>query len=205
MVLSSVLKKVVIGLIFFLALAFVWIWKDKEHYKKESERQSENVGWQIKYDSLRFSNQVLSQNEIKDHIVYNDPELKKKLKAANIKMNRIESLVFQTLKYRDTAKRETDVSGLIDAVKNSVPKSQSWSDSTHCVKIKGSVLYDGEKLKVVVSDRQFENKTDAVAYWERREWNFLGIKTRFLGKKVFTAKVFDECGESRIMKIEKKK
>ncbi|MNL86767.1 hypothetical protein D3C87_2156190 [compost metagenome] len=57
----------------------------------------------------------------------------------------------------------------------------------------------------MVDDRQFHNKSDAVAYWERREWNFLGFKTRFLGKKQFTAKVFDECGESRTMKIEKKK
>ncbi|WP_119792022.1 hypothetical protein [Flavobacterium anhuiense] len=205
MVVSSVIKNIGIGLILFLALAFVWVWKDKEYYKMESERQNENVSWQIKYDSLRFSNQVLSQDEIKDHIVYNNPELKKKLDAANIKMSRIESLVSQTLKYRDTLKRETDVSGLVEAIKNSVPKSQSWSDSTHCIKVNGSVSYDGEKLKVVVSDRQFENKTDAVAYWERKKWNFLGIKTRFLGKKVFTAKVFDECGESRMMKIEKKK
>ena len=205
MVVSAVLKNVVIGLILFFAMAFVWVWKDKEYYKEQSKRQSENVGWQLKYDSLRFSAQVLSENEIKDHIVFNDPELMKKLEAANIKMNRIESLVSQTLKYRDTARRETDVSGLVEAIKNSVPKSQSWSDSTHCIKVKGSVSYDGDKLKVIVSDRQFENKTDAVAYWERRQWNFLGIKTRFLGKKVFTAKVFDDCGESQILKIEKKK
>lgn len=205
MVVSSLLKNICIGFVIFLALAFVWVWKDKEHYKEESKRQSENVSWQIKYDSLRFSSQVLSENEIKDHIIYNDPELKKKLEAANIKMSRIESLISQTLKYRDTVNRETDVSGLVEAIKNSVPKSQSWSDSTHCIKVKGSVSYDGEKLKVIVSDRQFENKADAVAYWERRQWNFLGIKTRFLGKKVFTAKVFDDCGESQIMKIEKKK
>jgi hypothetical protein len=205
MVVSTVLKNVVIGLILFFAMAFVWVWKDKEHYKEESKRQSENVSWQIKYDSLRFSAQVLSENEIKDHIVFNDPELKKKLEAANIKMSRIESLISQTLKYRDTAKRETDVSGLIEAIKNSVPKEQRWTDSSKCLVNSGLVRFDGEKLKVIVDDRYFNNESDGVAYWERNKWSFLGIKTRLFGKKVFTAKTFDECGESRILKIEKKK
>ena len=44
---------------------------------------------------------------------------------------------------------------------------------------------------------------DAVAFWERRQWNFLGIKTRFLGKKEMTAKIFDDCGNSTVVQIKK--
>jgi hypothetical protein len=70
--------------------------------------------------------------------------------------------------------------------------------------IKGSVNFDGNNLKVVITDREFKNKSNGVVYWERRQWNLLGFKTRFLGKKQFTSKVLDECGESKILQIEKK-
>lgn len=203
--LNYVLKNIQIVGFVLLVSAVVWLYKDKEFYKSENLRQTDNASWSRKYDSLRFSNQVLTSEEIEEYLNYNDPELKKKIDAANIKINRIESLVSQTLKYRDTLKRESDVSSLVNAIKNSIPKEQSWSDTTKCMTIKGVASFDGQKLKVVVSDREFKNKSDVVAYWERRQWNFLGIKTRLFGKKVFTAKVFDDCGESQMIKIEKKK
>jgi len=196
------IKTILIGI---AIIAAVWFYKDYSFQKSENERQSENANQQRKKDSLHFASQLLSKDELKDYLQYENSDLKKKLVNAGIKESRIQSIISQTLKYRDTTKRETDVSGLVDAIKNSIPKSQSWSDTTKCMTVNGIASFDGQKLKVVVTDRQFNNKSDAVAYWERREWSFLGIKTRFLGRKQFTSKVFDECGESRIMKIERKK
>lgn len=196
------IKTILIGI---AIIAAVWFYKDYTFQKSENERQSENANQQRKKDSLHFASQLLSKDELKDYLQYENSDLKKKLVNAGIKESRIQSIISQTLKYRDTTKRETDVSGLVDAIKNSIPKSQSWSDTTKCMTVNGVASFDGQKLKVVVIDRQFNNKSDAVAYWERREWSFLGIKTRFLGRKQFTSKVFDECGESRIMKIERKK
>lgn len=205
MQISYILKYGVVLVLLFLLSTVIWLWKDKEFYKSENKRQSENASWVRRYDSLKFSNQVLSTKEIEEHIVYNDPELKKKLDAANIKMNRIESLVSSTYKFRDTTKRETDVSNLVAAIKSSIPKEQAWTDTVKCMITNGVVSFDGERLKVIVTDRSFQNKSDGVAYWERRQWSFLGIKTRLFGKKVFTANSFDECGETRTLKIEKKK
>ena len=193
-----------IGIV-LIALIAVWFYKDYTFQKSENDRQTENSSQLRKADSLNFTSQILSEKEMKDYLQYQNSDLKKKLVAEGIKVSRIESIVSQTLKYRDTTKRETDVSGLVDAIKNSIPKQQSWSDTTKCLKVDGIVSFDGNKLKVVVNDRQFTNKSDAVAYWERRQWNFLGIKTRLFGRKEFTSKGFDECGESRIIKIEKKK
>ncbi|SHG27292.1 hypothetical protein [Flavobacterium johnsoniae] len=186
-------------------LAAVWFYKDYEFQKIENKRQSENVSELRKSDSLRFTSQILTKDEIKEYLEFQNSDLNKKLKAEGIKVNKIESIVSQTLKFRDTTKRETDVSGLVGAIKNSIPKEQTWLDTAKCMTVSGTVSFDGEKLKVVVNDREFKNKSDAVAYWERRKWSFLGIKTRLFGKKVFTAKTFDECGETRIMKIERKK
>ncbi|WP_035647305.1 hypothetical protein [Flavobacterium sp. ASV13] len=200
-ILQNLKNIVFVGL---LVLA-VWFYQDSKFQKKEKEIQTENASQLRKRDSLQFSSQLLSKDEIKEYLQYQNSDLKKKLANAGIKESRIENIVSQTLKYRDTTKRETDVTGLVDAIKNSIPKEQSWSDTTKCMTIKGIASFDGAKLKVSVIDRQFKNKSDAVAYWERQQWSFFGIKTRFLGKKVFTAKTFDECGESQTMKIEKKK
>jgi hypothetical protein len=182
----------------------VWFYKEYQFQLSENKRQSENMHQTRIADSLRFSSQNLTADEIKEYLQYQNSELKNKLAKEGIKLNRIESIVSANYRYRDTIKRETDITGLVEAIKNSIPNNQPWSDTTKCQTIKGIVSFDGQKLKVVVNDREFKNKSDAVAYWERKQWKFLGIKTRFLGKKQFTSKVFDECGQSQILKIEKK-
>jgi len=143
----------------------------------ENKRQTENIHQTRISDSLRFSSQILTADEIKEHLQYQNSELKKKLLKDNIKLNRIESIVSTNYRYRDTVKRETDITGLVDAIQKSIPKSQDWVDTTKCITTKGVVLFDGKTLKVVVNDREFKNKSDAVGYWERKEWSFLGIKT----------------------------
>lgn len=188
-----------------LIMAVVSFYKDYQFQKKENQRQTENSTQQRKADSLRFTSQILTVNEIKDYLQYENSDLKNKLSDAGIKESRIESIVSNAYRYKNTDKQETDVTGIVDAIKNSIPKEQTWTDSTKCLKVNGTVSFDGQKLKVIVNDREFKNKSDGVAYWQRREWKFLGIKTRFLGKKEFTAIQFDECGESKTMKIEKKK
>lgn len=202
--LSILLKNLRIIFIVFLIAAGIWIYKDWRFQIAENIRQTENSSQQRKYDSLRFNSQSLTKDEIKEYLQYQNPDLQKKLENSNIKLNRIESIVSNIYKFKDTAKQETDVTGLVAAIKNSIPKSQSWTDSTKCLTTKGTVSFDGQKLKVIVSEREFKNKSDGVAYWQRKEWKIFGIKTRFLGKKEFTAKQFDECGESKIIKIEKK-
>ena len=203
--LDLILKNIRIIFIVILITVAVWIYKDWQFQKAENIRQTENNSQQRKYDSLRFTSQSLTKDEIKEYLQYQNPDLQKKLENSNIKLNRIESIVSNLYKYKDTTKKETDVTGLVEAIKNSIPKSQSWTDSTKCLTTKGTVSFDGQKLKVIVNDREFQNKSDAVAYWQRKEWKLFGLKTRFLGKKEFTAKQFDECGESKTMKIEKKK
>lgn len=203
--LSVILKNIRLVFIVALIAGSIWIYKDWRFQIAENIRQTENNSQQRKYDSLRFNSQSLTKDEIKEYLQYQNPDLQKKLENSNIKLNRIESIVSNLYKYKDTSTNETDVSGLITAIKSSIPKSQTWIDSTKCLTTKGTVSFDGQKLKVVVNDREFKNKSDGVAYWQRKEWSLFGIKTRFLGKKEFTAKQFDECGESKTLKIEKKK
>ncbi len=183
----------------------IWFYKDWQFQKSENVRQTENASQLRKSDSLRFTSQNLTSQEIKEYLQYSNPDLAKKLKADNINYNRIESIVSQSLKYRDKESRTTDITKIVDAVKNNIPTSTPIIDSTKCLTIKGFVRYENDSLKLSITERIFNNKTDAVAYWQRRQWNFLGIKTRLLGKKEFTAVNYSDCGESTVMKIEKKK
>jgi hypothetical protein len=202
--LDLILKNIKLLVILALCLLALWFYKDWKFQTAENKRQTENMHQTRIADSLHYSSQILSSNEIKEYLQYQNSDLKNKLLKDGVKLNRIESIVSTNYHYRDTIKRETDVSGLIEAIKNSIPKNQEWSDTSKCETIKGTVSFDGQKLKVVVNDREFKNKSDGVAYWERRQWTILGLKTRFLGKKQFTSKMFDECGESQMMKIQKK-
>ena len=165
----------------------IWFYKDYQYQKIENIRQTENNRQLRIADSLHFSSQILNANELKDYLQYENSDLKNKLSEAGIKTNRIKEILNTNYVYKDTTYREF---------------SGKFIDSTKCLTIKGIVNNNGT---VSITDRQFHNKMDAVAYWERREWIFLGIKTRFLGKKQMTAKVFDECGNSEIIKIDIKK
>ena len=181
-----ILKNLRMLLIVFLIVAVVWIYKDYQFQKSENIRQTENNRQTRISDSLHFSSQILNANELKDYLEYENSDLKNKLSGAGIKTNRIKEIVSTRYSFKDSI------------IKKYIPGP--FIDSTKCLTIKGFVDSTG----VTITNREFKNKTDAVAYWERRQWNFLGIKTRFLGKKQMTAKVFDNCGESQIVNINKK-
>lgn len=183
--LNLVLKNVKLLLMAALLVLLVWFYKDYQFQKSENTRQSENASQLRKADSLRFSTQILNANELKDYLEYENSDLKNKLLQSGIKTNRIKEIVNVKYHYKDTLVKKYAIGPFVD--------------SSKCLVIKGYVDSSG----VTIQERQFKNKMNAVAYWQRRQWSFLGIKTRFLGKKEITAKVFDQCGESKIIKIEK--
>lgn len=187
-----------------VALA-IWFFKDWQYQKEENIRQAENARQLRMSDSLRLTSQILTTQEIKDYLEYQNKDLQSKLKQSGIKESRLESITTNNYYHKDTTRQSTDVSKLINSIRSGTADEQSFIDTTKCQTIKGKITYSGKDLKVEINSREFKNKTDAVVYQERREWKFLGIKTRIFGKKQFTSKVFDDCGESKILKIEKKK
>lgn len=183
----------------------VWFYKDYQFQKSENARQSENFASKVKEDSTHYSEQLLSKQQLLDYLEYDKKELLQKLNESGIKKGRIESITTNNYYYQDTIKRATDVSPLISSIKNDIPNSQPFIDTTKCQTTKGNVIFDGKTLKVEVSDREFKNTSESVGYWERRQWNFLGIKTRLFGKIQMTAKTFDDCGQSTTVRVEKMK
>ncbi len=181
----------------------IWFFKDYQFQRAENQRQSEN-NRQIRIaDSLKFSSQILNKMELADYLTYQNKGLKTNLEKNNIKLNRIESILSQSFRYQDDTLRASDISNIVSAVRNNIPAKQPFSDKTNCLQVDGFVSYEKDSMKVNITSRTFNNKYDAVAYWERRQWSLLGIKTRFLGKKQMTAKVFDQCGNTITTEIKK--
>jgi len=181
----------------------IWFFKDYQFQRAENQRQSEN-NRQIRIaDSLKFSSQILNKMELADYLTYQNKGLKTNLEKNNIKLNRIESILSQSFRYQDDTLRASDISNIVSAVRKNIPAKQPFSDKTNCLQVDGFVSYEKDSMKVNITTRTFNNKYDAVAYWERRQWSLLGIKTRFLGKKQMTAKVFDQCGNTITTEIKK--
>lgn len=198
----SNLKLVLIMVILGVA---IWFYKDYTYQVSENNRLVENASQTRMADSLHYSQQILSKDEIIQYVSYQNKSLQRNLADNKIALNRIESIISNSYTYQDTTRKETDLSRMIADIRNNIPTSQQVVDTTDCMTTKGLVQYKDNKLTYTVLDRQFKNQSDAVGYWERREWSFLGIKTRFLGKKRITAKTFNTCGESKTIKIEKRK
>lgn len=198
---------VIILILISFGLWVVNLYKDREFQKKEKEIYIENSRQLRRSDSIGQANLILSQSEITEHLRFNNKSLLDKLEKDGIKVNRLESVISQTLKYRDTTKKEKDISKIIEAIKSGRNSSETFEtkDTLNCLGIKGKVEYNNDKLKVIINETTFDNQSDNVVYWQRRQWSFLGIKTRILGKKEFTSKSYSNCGQTQTIKIEKKK
>jgi hypothetical protein len=194
-------------LIIALSIAAVLFWKDYKHQIAENKRQTENLRMLRKQDSLRFAKQVMTQKELKDYLEYNRKDLKEFIKANNIKERRIRQIISQELKYIDTISKETDLTPILSAIqsKSVEPIKVPIKDVSDCLIIEGYVIFENQTLKLNITERKFTNKSDVIAYVERNQWKFIGIKTRFLGKRQLTVKIKDSCGNTETFVIDVKK
>lgn len=182
----------------------IYIYGRYQLHKNNDLRLTENARQQEMFDSLRISSTVLDEKRFNEAIRQNK-NYEAIIKENGIKLSRVTSIMNHLLKYRDTTIVQTDLSEVVAAVKEKKDISIPIKDSAKCLVIKGVIKLSGGVMTLSITDRIFTGNTTAIGYWERREWNFLGIKTRFLGKKQGTVKLIDDCGESKIINIEKNK
>lgn len=194
------IKYGIILIVFCSGIWFVKDYLDKKEFKNDTEN---NQLWNDRFDSLRVSYIILTDKQMAAHIKEKQ-ELKILLKENGIREARVTSIMNHLLRFRDTTIVNTNLDPILDAIYSKSDYIQPFVDSTKCYKIKGDINYIGGVLSLNINERAFNSNTTAIAYWERREWKFLGIKTRFLGKKQGTVKVVDKCGESQTINIDKK-
>ena len=186
-------------------IAAVWFYKDYQFQKTENIRQTENNQQLRKYDSLKYASQTYTKKEISEFLEYNRKDLQQFLKEHKIATRKIERVITQELKYRDTTPTTVNLQSILEAIKNQQNIKVPVIDSTDCMIIKGFVVFENDTLSLNITDRKFKNVTDVVSYWERNQWKLLGIKTRLFGRKKVTIITKDKCGNTKTFIIEKKK
>lgn len=184
-------------------VASIIFWKDYQYQKSENIRQSNNIESIRMQDSLRFASNTYTKKEIEEYLEYTRKDLQKFLSENKINSRRIEQIITQKLEYLDNETRSTDLQPILDAIKHSRDISIPVKDSTKCLIVEGWVRFENDSLKLDLDSRKFKNKSDVVSYWERKQWNFLGIKTRLFGRKKATVIIKDECGRSETFVIDK--
>ncbi|MCM8906826.1 hypothetical protein [Tenacibaculum finnmarkense] len=182
----------------------VIFYKDYQFQKSENIRQSSNNRQLRKYDSLKFASQTYSKQELDEYLEYTRKDLQEFLKKNKISTRRIESIISQQLKYKDTTSKTVNLQPILDAINSKKDIKLPVIDSTKCMIIKGYVAFKNDTLDLKITDRQFKNRTDVVKYWERRQWKFLGIKTRVFGRKEVTLIIKDDCGKTETFIINKR-
>lgn len=200
-----ILENIKLILIIAVTGLIVWLFMSWQYQKAENIRQTENIRQIRMMDSLKFHVQNLSAAEIKDYLEWENKDLKNKLSRDKINVSRIESIISSKLNYKDSVNKDWDLEDIRKAILESNPLEKEIIDTSKCLTIKGKIKFDGSKLSLDISEREFKNKNDAVVYWERKQWKFLFIKSRLFGKKQFTQKIYNDCGDVTMVKIEKKK
>lgn len=200
MLILNNLKMIVIAAVL---IALVWFYKNYEAQKMENSIRTENERQTRYSDSLQYAYTMLSDKQI-DNYIQDNKDLKDIIKKNEIKISRIQSIVTQSLKYHDDMSKSYFADNIVQAIVEKKDYIMPIIDSTNCLVIKGNLKFQDNKLSLNITDRIFNNKTTTIAFWERREWQFLFWKTRWLGKKQGTVKVTDECGKSETLKIEKR-
>lgn len=198
--------RTIAGISFFILLvALLFCFKTILNLQEEVERQTENLSQITKVSKNLMYQQNLTTEELKEYIEYKDKNLQESLTKEKIRLNRILNIVSVWQHTKDTLVREFRVDTVLVAIKDNKPYEQVFVDTSSCFKIKGSILYNNNTLSLKIKEKEYNNKINGVLYTQRKEWEFLGFKTRFLGKKEITAKVFDPCGNSQILQIHKSK
>lgn len=191
---------IVIGLalvgIFFTGWKFAKTTSENDRLRKNvAEMQNENQGLTM---SLSVKNR-----ELRELLEGRFPALERKLDSAKIRSSTIEKIVVQKVIYRDTSVVKTNLQPIVEAVDNRISTTFPFVDKSPCLTIKGKIEFDGEDLSLSITDREFLSINEAVSHWERRQWKFLFIKSRLFGRKELKVTVFNNCGESKTIIVNK--
>ena len=183
-----------------------WAWGEIRFHKSESNRKGDNYESLRDMDSMKVAHLTFRTNkEIEDYLDSND-ELKDLVDKQDIKIKRLTNIIYQKQEYIDNKLRSTDVTSLVDDIKNNIESSSTWNDSTECLVIRGDVVYKNDSLKVNVTSREFNNEMAITGVLERQEWRFLGLwDWTLFGRKKAVVTATSKCGESETIIIDKQR
>ncbi len=158
-------------------------------HKADSIRHEQNYT-QSQKDVQRIQ---LSYREFKDQ---KSNKIDSLLHELNIKPKQIESIITIRTTYTNT---DTIFVPLTQTNVNSF----EFIERIDCTEIEGSIITGlTNKPELSITNLSHNDEIDYVAYWKRRQWRLLGIKTRLFGKKLGELKVVSKCGNINVHQID---
>lgn len=195
------LQHIVIILLITSVLANVKIWDKYTFEKSEKVRQKDNYENMRDIDSLQTAMLQLNSNyEIKEYVKTNK-KLEEMLDKQDISIRKLNKIIYQKQRYIDNIPKKTDVSEIVEKIREDIPVIAKWQDSTECLVIKGNVEYKNDSLSVNVNSREFNNDILITSSWERNQRN---IWTKWFGRKKPKVTATSTCGDSKTVVIERK-
>lgn len=186
-----------------LAGALVYIWVDNKRTKEENVRLETNASSERKYDSIGFAEIQLTKKELKQELQFNRQDLLQMMDSVNIEVRRLRQVVTTKNVYVDTVKRTYIMNELVKAITEKRPLAQPvpFVESTPCLIIAGNLHFDGQDIKLNITNREYANITDVLAVAERVGLRFW----KWFRKRKVTVTVLNSCGEThtRIIKLKK--
>ena len=181
-------------IVFLAGVGYMYV--DWRETIRELKRVNKNQTQQIRLDSLKIAEVSFDKKEMEDYLTFENKDLKRKLINNDIKLNRIERIVSQKFRFKDTTSRLSSLSPMINNIRSGKPSKIPFEEKGKCFSIGGNIVYDGlDSLNLQINKRVYQDNLNNVTTWERKPHRWLfGIKTKIFGKKVGKVKVFNDCG-----------
>lgn len=198
---SKTLRRAALALIALAALLFFI--NNYQKLKADNARLKENARQTLLKDSLKISQQLLTKKELKEFLEVRDKQLLEQLKADAVKLRQVERIIRTETTYRDTVNKIVGLDSILKAIQVKKEVREYFIDSSKCLTVKGYHEFNGDSLKMVITDKQFKDKVNGVIHWERKPWlNIFGLKIRIFGKKQYSGKVYSDCDSTEIEVLE---
>ena len=199
----------------FLALLIggvIWFVIDYRKEKADRKIYQQNQTELIKSFRSELTSLTLSNDEIEDYLKTSEDQTKglyKKLESHEKKiLGRINRISNTTIKTVDTTRTEIvldSIGRILQTIQNNTYIEIPFEDKTECFEFKAKFVFKDGTSRIDVLERRYTDTISHVSYWERRKWKLFGlIPTRFLGKKIVQLEVFNNCGFSKTIIIDKK-
>ena len=190
-----------IYLIVGLAIAGVWFYKDYQRTKADNVRIKENAEQVRKADSIGFSQQILTKEELIQDLKYNRQDLVRKLEQQDIKLNRITRLINVQNQFTDVDTTTFLLNKILKGIQENKAVTQAVRDTSECYVVEANIRFDGQQLNLDVTKVAFTSESDIVAYTEKVGLRFW----KWFRKKNIEVTVINSCGEIKTSIIDVKK
>lgn len=130
--------------------------------------------------------------------------INEKLVEADIKLRQVTRIVSTTVTTRDTIINKISLDSLAEKLSSLKPFKLPFAELSDCFFIRGEFAFDGQSYEINLLEKKYTDTLTHVSSWERKKHRWLfGIKTGLFGKKVGKLTLFNNCGESKIIILDK--